>query len=134
MKQYCIVLILVALLALGHAQDDIQIEAIPVGNAGDGFVGAPERVNLGTASDSLDAELMAEVVARCKTVYSGNSNYSQDPLKEIVSVSKQVVAGLLYRIVWKTEGGNQFQVSVHIVPWMHGESRFPTVQNAIVAL
>lgn len=76
---------------------------------------------------------MTEAIERSKAIYNDGEN-SEDPLKEIVSMTRQIVAGFLFKITWETEGGNQYEVTVHMVPWRQGEARFPPVPEPIKAV
>lgn len=72
------------------------------------------------------------MVERCKVVYNDDSNYSSDPLERVTEVEKQIVSGLLFKVTFSTKAGKQATITVHIVPWKQGESRFPPIPEPIV--
>lgn len=60
-------------------------------------------------------------------IYEEDSeNNKWGELDEVLSVKRQVVSGLLYKILWSTVNGEKVEISVHQVPWIEEpQKRYP---------
>lgn len=67
-------------------------------------------------------------------VCSNDPECSKCSLTKISKITKQIVAGLLFRIVWETDCDKKVEITVHFVPWMPEGQRYPTVVSPIKML
>ena len=124
------VVLLSLLLVAAFAQDDINVEKKGVKGR---RVGGWENVDLTNFESVEDEKLVNEAVEQSRKVYQDDAeNNKWGELDEILSVKKQIVSGILYRILWTTVNGDHIEITVHQVPWQEAsEKRYPVIKGAV---
>ena len=114
--------IFICLVVAAFAQNDIN-----VGPGKGTRVGGWEEVDLTNFESAEDQNLVNEAVERSRMIYEEDSeNNKWGELDEVLSVKRQVVSGLLYKILWSTVNGEKVEISVHQVPWIEEpQKRYP---------
>ena len=126
------ILILLTLLTVGLTQADIEGGLLSTRSSGP-LLGGWSQLDLTSFQDTDEERLVTEAVDQSRSVYEADSGIeSKDPLGEVVSVKRQMVAGFLYKITWSTTTGKQVEITIHQVPWQENpESRYPKLDNPI---
>jgi hypothetical protein len=127
------IIVLLALLALGLTQNDIEggvLSSKPTGP----LLGGWAQLDLTSFENTDEERLVTEAVDQSRAVYEADiSLENKDALDAVVSVKRQMVAGFLYKIRWSTTSGKQVEITVHQVPWKEApESRYPKLDNPIL--
>ena len=121
------VVLLSLLLVAAFAQDDINVEKKGVKGR---RVGGWENVDLTNFESVEDEKLVNEAVEHSRKVYQDDAeNNKWGELDEILSVKKQIVSGILYRILWTTVNGDHIEITVHQVPVSYTHLTLPTIYS-----
>jgi hypothetical protein len=127
--------VLLVLLAVAVAQDDIQVigRSTGIGSASQLKVGGWREVDINSFQNSEEEQLVNEAVEQSRLVYErGDALNQKDALDKVISIQEQVVAGILYKITWSTSSGRRVRITVHQVPWQEAASeRYPVLPDAI---
>ena len=111
------ILLLSLLLTAVFTQEDINLKEKKPSKKGP-KTGGWQEVDVTNFGSQDEENLVNEAVDQSRKVYEEDNNSNKwGQLDEVLSVKKQIVAGVNYKILWSTVNGDHIEIEVYQVPW-----------------